>query len=79
MTDYQNVWGSVHKEWSKIGYHDSHLLTTLTVGAWAGMLSFFVFAAFSVLTRSDVAAVAMLLSLAVWLACGISVIRIRRG
>lgn len=79
MTNYQNVWGPVQKKWSRIDYRDSHILTVLTVCAWIAMISFFVFAGFSALTRSNAAAIAMLISLGVWLACGISVIRIRRG
>jgi hypothetical protein len=79
MTNYQNVWGSAQKKWSRIDYRDSHLLTALTVWAWVGMISFFVCASFSVLAGSNAAAVAMLVSLGLWLGCGISVIRIRRG
>lgn len=79
MTDYQHVWGSVQKEWSRIDYRDSQLLTVLIVFAWVSMLGFFVFAAFSMLTRSDLAIIAMMTTLGGWLACGISIIRIRRG
>ena len=78
-TNYQNVWGSVQEKWSRIDYRDSHVLTALTVGAWISMVLFFVFVSFSVLTRWSPAPVATLLSLAAWLGCGISVIRIRRG
>ena len=78
MTDYQHVWGPVQKKWSRIDYRDSHILTMLTVFAWMGMISFFVFAAFSLFATSDAAVIGMLLSLGAWLACGISVIRIRR-
>jgi hypothetical protein len=79
QTNYQNVWGPVQKRWSPIDYRQSHILTVMTVWAWIGMITFFVAAGLSLLTRSDAATITMLISLGVWLACGISVIRIRRG
>ena len=79
MTDYHHVWAHTEKCWNQIDYRQSQLLTVLTVGAWIGMVAFFVFVSFSLLTQNDNATIAMLLSLAVWLFSGISAIRIRRG
>jgi hypothetical protein len=79
MTDYQHVWGQAEKKWSPIDFRGSQILTILTVCAWAGMVLFFVCGAFSLLTRTDGATIAMLFALALWLCAGISAIRIRRG
>jgi hypothetical protein len=78
MTDYHDVWGGTAKSWCKIDPRDNSILAILTVVAWMGMIAFFVFGGFSLLTNSDVGLMLMLFSLAVWLACGISAIRIRR-
>ncbi len=79
MTDYQHVWGPVQKKWCQIDYRSKQIEIILSVCAWMGMALFFVFLAFSLLGRSNAAATGMLLSLAFWLICGISAIRIRRG
>ena len=78
MTSYQHVWGPTEKRWGQIDLRGSEILTTLTVCAWVGMVLFFVCGAFSLLTQSDGATIAMLLALTVWLAAAVSAIRIRR-
>jgi hypothetical protein len=79
MTDYQHVWGPVRSRWSLIDYRASQLLNLLTVWAWIGMISFFISVAIVLVARSNAANIAMLISLALWIGCGISVIRIRRA
>jgi len=79
MTNYEQAWGAINKQWQSIDYRGSHLLNMLTVFAWAAMVGFFLFALLSMATRSNAAVIAMLVSVAVWMACGIAVIRIRRS
>lgn len=79
MTDYQYVWGPVQKQWKLIDYRASHLYFTLMVSAWMGMIGFFIFGGFVILTKADSAVIAMLISLAVWLGSGIAILKIRHG
>lgn len=79
MTNFENVWGGTGKGWSFIDYRRTQLLTALQVIAWLGMILFFVFGAFTWFTQTSGATIAMVGSLGVWLAAGISAIRIRRG
>jgi uncharacterized membrane protein (DUF485 family) len=79
MTNCEEVWGEAEKRWQEINYRSSELLTVLTVFAWVGMVLFFVFAAFSLLTRTDGATIGVLASIGLWLATAIAAIRIRRG
>jgi len=78
MTNYHDIWGPAQRRWSRVDIRGDNTLTILTVCAWIGMILFFVFLAFLLLTKSDAATITMWLTLAVWLACGISAIRIRR-
>jgi hypothetical protein len=78
MTDYHSVWGPSQNRWCDID-RGNEILTVLTVCAWVGMALFFVLSAFVLLTQSDAAVILMLLSLAFWITCGASAIRIRRG
>src|SRR5580704_15968612 len=52
MTDYHDVWGGTAKSWCKIDPRDNLILAILTVVAWMGMIAFFVFGGFSLLTNS---------------------------
>jgi hypothetical protein len=79
MSDYHNVWGAAQRQWCTVDPGDHTILNVLTVFAWSGMAFSFIFGLFAAVVRSDVAAVAMLVCLAIWLTCGIAAIRIRRG
>ena len=79
MTDYHHFWGNAQKAWKTIDFKDSRIVNVLLVWAWIGMISFIVFGAFSALTKSNTAAILMILSMFVWLGCGISVVRIKRS
>jgi hypothetical protein len=48
------------------------------VGSWIFMISFFVFAAFSVFATSDIFPALMILSIFLWIGSGIAYIRFRR-
>ena len=77
-TDYEHIWGASRKEWCSVDFKEKQVSSALLVLTWMGMLSFFVFAIFSMVTRSDWAAVLMIASLLIWVGCGIAIIRIRR-
>jgi hypothetical protein len=78
MRNYDHVWGGAYQGWNTIKFQDQHLSTAFTILAWAGMICFFVFGIFSLVTRSDEAALLMLAALIVWVTSGIIVIRVRR-
>jgi hypothetical protein len=79
MTDYQGIWGEADSQWFRIDSHRNDVLTMLTVGSWMGMVLFFVFGTLALITQSDITIIVMLLSLALWIGCGIAAIRIIRG
>ena len=79
MTDYHQMWGPVQNQWQTVSYRGNEILNVLIIGAWSGLILFFIFGALTLLTQADSALIAMLFSLGVWLACGIAAIRIRRG
>ena len=79
MTNYQYVWGSAQKEWHTVSFGEKHILNVLTVFAWVGMTGVFFSLAFLFVTGSDGWAAAMIFFMAVWIACGIAAIRIRRS
>ena len=80
MANYDDVWGESHKSssWVTISIPDKHISNACGVIAWMGMISFFTFGIFTLVARSDPAALLMLFSLLVWIAAGIVVIRVRR-
>jgi hypothetical protein len=80
MTDYNQIermWGGV--QWKPVRLQDKYLSIVLTVLAWAGMISFFVFGVLSLASRSHAATLLMLGSLILWVTTGIMAIRIRRA
>jgi chromate transport protein ChrA len=79
MTNWESVWGNTEKNWKPIDFHDKHILKGLLVASWISMLAFFCFALFTVITKSDVAALLMIAFLFVWLWSGITYIRIKRA
>ena len=78
MTDYGQIWGKAPKQWCNIDFKERQISSALLVIAWMGMISFFIFGAFTLLTKTDSAAICMIASVLVWLGSGIAVIRIRR-
>jgi hypothetical protein len=78
MTDYEHIWGNASKQWCNINFKEKQISSALLALAWIGMISFFIFAAFTILTKSDVAAILMIASILVWLAGGIAIVRMRR-
>ena len=79
MIDYQQISGRVHNRGAESEYRRNNILDILLVCAWGGMIFFFVFGLFTLIAQSDSAIMAMLLSLGLWLTCGIVAIRIRQG
>jgi len=78
MRNYDHVWGGAYHSWNTIKFQDRHLSTAFTILAWAGMICFFVFGIFTLVTRSDEAGLLVLAALIVWVTSGIIVIRVRR-
>lgn len=78
MTNYENVWGNTVHQWRPIDYKGTYILNILIVSAWVGMVVFFLSSLFLLVTQSDASLYFMLVSLIVWLGCGIAAIRIRR-
>lgn len=78
MTNYDDAWGEAKKSWNTINIQDRYLSSALMVCAWGGMICFFVFGIFAVVTRSETPSFLMLASILVWVIAGIGVIRIRR-
>lgn len=78
MANFQHIWGPSRKEWRPVDLQAKQVSSALLVSAWAGMVAFFIFAAFSVLTGTDWAAVLMIAALLLWVTSGIAIIRIRR-
>ena len=76
MTNYDQVWGDTKKAWRTVE-RDHQLATAMRVGAWVGMVMFFVSGAFALL-RAEWAIFSLLISVSVWLGCGIVAIRLRR-
>jgi hypothetical protein len=79
MTSYDSVWGNADDKWTPIDFHDCHILNILLVCSWVALVAFSFFAIFTLITSSDVAALLLLASGAVWMTCGIAYIRIRRS
>jgi hypothetical protein len=79
MTNWENVWEGVDKNWKPLDFHDKHILNGLAVASWISMLAFLFFALFTAVTRSDEAALLMIAFLFAWLWSGITYIRIRRA
>jgi hypothetical protein len=79
MTDYQHIWGRAQKNWRVIDFKDKYVMNILLVWTWVSMIGFFVFAVFSIISRSNTASILMIASLLIWIGCGISIIRIKRA
>lgn len=79
MNNYGSVWGKADNNWTRIDFHDCHILNVILVCSWMCLISFSFFAVFTLLTGSEVAALFMLASALVWLGCGLAYIRIRRS
>jgi len=72
-----DVWAC--ESWKPVEFPDSHSMQILTIISWVAMASFLFFAVFTVLDNSDLPALLMILSLFVWVGCGIAYIRIKRS
>lgn len=79
MTNYGSIWEKADNNWTPIDFKDCHILNILLVSSWVALISFSLFAVFTLLTGSDVAALFMLAAAFCWLACSIAYIRIRRA
>jgi hypothetical protein len=78
MTDYQSIWGGTKNRWLGIEYRGNEILSAFVVGAWTGMILFFIFVLLTLITQANAAIIAMLFFLGLWLGCGIAAIRILR-
>ena len=77
MQNYQDIWGGSNT-WRTVSLQDKYLSSVLIVLAWMGMICFFVFGLFALLTKSDLAAILMIAALLTWVTSGIAVIRLKR-
>ena len=78
LDNYARIWGDAEKNWKPVTLGDGYLPTVMLVGSWIFMISFVVFAAFSVLSDSDIFPALMILSIFLWIGSGIAYIRFRR-
>jgi hypothetical protein len=79
MTNYENVWGNTNKDWCPIDVKEKQLLSGSTTLAWIGMVAFLVFCILAIVTKEEIWSAAALIALFVWLAGGITAIRIIRS
>lgn len=78
MTDYGQIWGKAPKDWCNINFREKQISSALLVAAWMGMIAFVIFGIFSMVTRSDWAAILMIASILTWVGSGIAIVRVRR-
>jgi hypothetical protein len=79
MTNYENVWGNTNKDWCPVDAKEKPLLSGFIALAWVGMVAFLICCALAVETKKEIWSAAALIFLFVWLAGGITAIRIIRA
>jgi hypothetical protein len=79
MTNYENAWGNTPKDWCPIDVKERQFLSGFIALAWVGMVAFLISCALAIETKEEIWSAAALIALFVWLAGGITAIRIIRS